>query len=68
MTAIRQEVLDFINDIPDNKLMALKPILAVLVDDSISIETDLTDTEKQIILNGRAEYKNGGFTPLSDIQ
>jgi len=67
MTAIRQEILGYINEIPDNKLLALKPILAVLVDDSIVVETDLTDTEKQIILTGREEYKNGGFIPLTDI-
>ena len=33
MTAIRQEILDYINDIPDSKLEALKPLLTLLLDD-----------------------------------
>lgn len=67
MTAIRQEILNYIDDIPDNKLEALKPILTLLVDDSIVIETNLTDEEKSIILNGREEYKKGTFVSLDNL-
>lgn len=67
MTAIRQEVLNCIDELPDNKLEALRPILMLLVNETISIDTDLTDDEKQIIRKGREEYKNGGFVSLNDI-
>ena len=68
MTAIRQEVLNYINELPDNKLEALRPILMLLTDETIRIETDLTDDEKDIILKGRKEYKSGNFISLDSIQ
>jgi len=67
MTAIRQEILDYINDIPDNKLEALKPLLTLLVDDMPIIETNLTDEEKAIIRKGREEYKKGNFVSLDKL-
>ena len=67
MTAIRREILECINELPDSKLEALKPILTLLVDDTVRIETDLTEDEKQIIAQGREEYKKGGFVPLDSI-
>ena len=64
MTAVRKEVMSCIADIPDSKLEALIPILAILVDETVVIETDLTDNEKRIIKQGREEYKEGGFVAL----
>ena len=68
MTAIRKEVLEYIESIPDSRLEALKPILVLLANDVIEIETDLTDEEKEIILQGRKEYAKGGFVSLDDIR
>ncbi len=67
MTTIRQEVLNYIDNIPDSKLEALKPILVVLVNDTLTIETDLTEEEKEIIANGRKEYQSGTFVNFNDI-
>lgn len=67
MSEIRKEVQDCIDSLPDSKLAALKPILTLLVSDTIIIETDLTDEEKAIIALGREEYKAGGFVPLETI-
>ncbi len=67
MSAIRQEVLNCIDNIPDSKLEALKPILTILVNDTINIETDLTDDEKKIVAEGREEYKQGNFINLNSI-
>lgn len=67
MTAIRKEIHNYIDDIPENKLEALKPILALLREDTITIETTLTDEEKAIIKQGREEYKQGGFIPLDSL-
>lgn len=67
MSAIRQEVLEYINELPDIKLEAIKPILAILVDNNITVETDLTDEEKNIIKRGRKEYENGNFVSLDSL-
>jgi len=64
MTAIRKEVMNYIDDIPDSKLAALMPILTLLTDDAIVVETNLTDEEKSIVAEGREEYRKGGFVPL----
>ena len=40
MTAIRQEVLRFIDELPDNKLEALRPILMLLADETIRIDRE----------------------------
>jgi hypothetical protein len=67
MSAIRKEIQDYIDSIPESKLEALKPLLSVLVNDTIILETDLTDEEKAIIAHGREEYRQGGFVPLESI-
>ena len=70
MTAIRQEVLNYIDEIPDAQLEALRPILRLLTSaDHIIIETDLTDDEKATIAAGREEYKANpkSFVPLKVI-
>lgn len=45
----------------------IKPILAILVDNNITVETDLTDEEKDIIKRGRKEYENENFVPLDSL-
>ena len=67
MTAIRKEIMDCISDIPDSKLKVLKPILTLLADDAIVLETNLSNDEKDIIRQGRKDYKKGGFIPLDLI-
>lgn len=34
---------------------------------SITVATNLTDEERQIIAKGEEEYKKGGYQPLADI-
>ena len=67
MSAIRKEIQSYIDDLPDKKLEALKPLLTVLSEDSIIIETDLTDEEREIIAKGREDYKAGGFVSLDSL-
>ncbi|GHV18415.1 hypothetical protein FACS18949_14320 [Clostridia bacterium] len=42
---MRQELHTYIDDMPEYKLIALQPLLRVMVDDRLIIETDLTDSE-----------------------
>lgn len=55
---------DYIAKIPDNKLEALKPMLA---DDSIIVDIDLSAEERAIIAEGREEYKKGNFILIDNI-
>ena len=64
MTAIRKKVMGCIDDLPDNRLEALMPILALLLDDTIILETDLSEDEKNIVCQGRQEYKKGDFIAM----
>ncbi len=67
MSAVRQEVLNYINCLPDTKLAALVPILNELVNNTVMVETNLTENEKNIVAKGREQYKNGGFISLDSI-
>ena len=64
MTAIRKEIMNYIDDIPDIKLEALRPILTLLADEIIIVETDLSNDEIAIVSEGREEYKRGNFVQL----
>jgi len=54
---VRQEVLAYINDIPESKLVALKPLLFALADEAIVIESNLTEEEHDLIAIGMADYE-----------
>jgi hypothetical protein len=57
MTA-RQEIIEYISEMPDHELEALRPLFRLIKsNDAIVIETDLTDKEKRIIADGMEEYK-----------
>ena len=67
-TALRQELHNFIDIMPERKLSALKPLISILMEEAypigmedipeseIVIETDLTDEERAIIARGVARY------------
>ena len=58
MTALRQELMNYIEEIPETELEALRPMLRLLAaPDRLVIETNLTDAEKAIIESGYAEWK-----------
>lgn len=67
---VRQEIHTFIDYIAESKLVALRPLLCALADDSIVIETDLSDEEKILIAKGMVEYQKNpdGFIPLALIK
>jgi len=67
---LRQEIYACIDDISESKLIALKPLLVALADDSVVIEYDLTDEERAEIAEVIAEYRTspGSFTLLDDLK
>jgi hypothetical protein len=67
---LRQEAHAYIDDISENKLEALRPLLSVLAEESVIIETDLTEEEQELIAEGMAEYAKNpeSFVSLESIK
>jgi hypothetical protein len=67
---IRQELKSFIDVIPDHNLYALKPLLTVLAEEPVVIETDLTDEEHALIAESVERYHKdpSSFVPLESIR
>jgi len=68
VSEIRAEVQGYIDNMSDRELTAIKPILSLLIDEPLVIETDLTEEEKEIIREGREEYKKGGYVSLEEAK
>jgi hypothetical protein len=68
--AVRQEIHNLVDTMPERNLYALRPLLDALVDEPIIIETDLTDEEKAIIEEGDKHYREHleDFVPLESIR
>ena len=67
---VRQEIHSYIDDIPESKLLALKPLLFALADEAIVLEYDLTEEERTVIAKGMAEYEANpnSFVPLDELE
>jgi hypothetical protein len=67
--AVRQEIHNLVDTMPERNLYALRPLLDVLVNEPIIIETDLTDEEKALIEEGDKHYREHpeDFVPLESI-
>ena len=69
--AIRQELHSLINTMSERKLNALRSLFDVLNDDdTVVIETDLTDEEHALIEEGVKHYHEHpeDFVPLESIK
>jgi hypothetical protein len=68
MTALKQELIECISEMPDSKLIAIKPLLFLLSNtplEAISLD-DLSADEKDAVLKGREEYKRGECIDFED--
>jgi hypothetical protein len=67
--ALRSELKNFIDFMPERNLPVVKPILLALSVDPVIIETDLTPEEKALIEAGEEEYAlhPETFVRLEDI-
>ena len=68
--AVRKELHNLIDNMSERKLNALRPLFDVLIDDEAIIETDLTEEEKAIIVDGDRQYMEHpeDFVPLESIK
>lgn len=71
MSTLKNELITYINDIPDDKLKAIKPLLLMMYDDSITLEkidySDLTEDEKVSIFKAEQEFANSETTSHDNI-
>ena len=71
MSALKTELMNYIDTIPDEKLMAIKPLLFMLSNDSFVLETisfdDLTDDEKISVMQAEQDFINGETVNHNDI-
>jgi len=71
MTALKQNLIDCIKDIPDEKLTAIQPLLLMLYNDTVTIEKlsyeDLSEGDLESIAVAREEYNRGETVSLEDI-
>ena len=67
MTARRKRLINYIEAMPEHRLIVVEPILATFADEAdFVIETDLTPEEIAIVQAGRKERKEHpeNFVPL----
>ena len=59
-TPLKKELNEYINDLPDEILLSVKPLLQMLIENTITIEEiEPSPDEIYAVENGRAEYERG---------
>ena len=71
MSALKAELMDYINDMSDEKLLAIKPLLFMLSKDTLTLEKvsfdDSTDDEKASVIQAEKDFINGDTVSHNDI-
>ena len=71
MSALRDELVGYLNAIPDDKLVVLKPLLHMLSNELYDIErvhfSDLSSEERKAIEQAEHEYEIGETVSHEDI-
>ena len=74
MTALRKKIHGIIDEIPEQSLRALEPLLTHLIDEDSDLDfviEPITDPEELAMMNeGLSEYERdpSSFVPLSEIK
>lgn len=72
MTVLQERLTKYIGILSDDKLITIEPLIKMMADEfAYEIEkvdfNDLTDDEKQSVINGREAYARGEFMVLDEI-
>ena len=72
MTALREELIEYVGLIPEEKLPALKPLLLMLSTESATIlekltDDDLSDEEREAFVKAELEYERGETLDFEDL-
>ncbi|MCL2772280.1 MAG: hypothetical protein FWD71_02925 [Oscillospiraceae bacterium] len=70
MSILKEMAVNYINDLSEDTITALLPLLKNLADNSIYLENvsfdELTDDEKEAVIKGRKDYGNGDYIDFED--
>jgi len=70
-TPLKRELIDCINDLPDEILIAIKPLILMLIENTTTIEAatpeTLTADELAAIAKAHDEYERGEAVQMQDI-
>ena len=70
-TPLKKELIDCINDIPDEILLTVRPLLHMLIENTTAIETlsyeDLPEAEKMSVNEAMEQYRRGETVRHDDI-
>lgn len=71
MSALKTQLKDIIDGLPDEKLAAIKPLLNMIYDDTAVIEKvdfdNLNEDEKAAVIESRRQIANGEFYRADEI-
>ena len=70
-TPLKKELIECINDLPDEILLTIRPLFRMLIENTSTIEAvsfnDLTEEEKLSIAKSQEEYERGETVRHEDI-
>ena len=71
MSTLKSELINYINDIPEEKLRAIKPLLHMLSKEDDYLEKisfdELTPEERESVLQAELDFINGDTVSHDDI-
>jgi hypothetical protein len=71
MTALRKQMHEYIDNIPESKLLILKPLFHLVSEEVVYVEPisfgDLEEDEKAAVIQGRKDYEEGLYTDFEDV-
>ena len=71
VSAVKLQLINYINELPEYKLISLEPLLKMLVTDTFHIENiqfnDLEEDEKEAVIKSLEEFENGETYDADDI-
>lgn len=70
MSTVKEMAVSYINDLSEDTITALLPLLKKLTDNSVYLESvsfdELTDDEKESVIKGRKDYDDGNYIDFED--
>ena len=70
MPTVKETAVSYINDLSEDNIMVLLPLLKKLTDNSVYLESvsfdELADDEKEAVIKGRKEYDDGDYIDFED--
>ena len=68
--SVKEIAVSYINDLPEDTVTALLPLLKKLTDSFVYFENitfeELTDDEKEAVIQGRKDYDDGNYVDFED--